>query len=86
MTVGNVPMVVLLDLSLLGRDEAEDFLRHLRSHWQATADHFIDDEPTGTCGAGTEGTCSETLPRPGTAYPHSADDPRCPMINRKPDR
>jgi CheY-like chemotaxis protein len=34
MTDGNIPVVLLLDLSLLGTNEAEDFLRHLRARWQ----------------------------------------------------
>src|SRR5260221_3028049 len=33
-TGGDVPVALLLDLSLLGANEAEDFLRHLRANWQ----------------------------------------------------
>ncbi|MGH2495917.1 MAG: hypothetical protein ACRDIV_14575 [Ktedonobacteraceae bacterium] len=36
MTDGDASVVMLLDLSLLGKNEAEDFLGHLRAHWQAT--------------------------------------------------
>lgn len=32
----DIPMVLLLDLSLLDTKEATDFLRHLRTHWQDT--------------------------------------------------
>jgi len=34
MTCGDVPMVLLLDLSLLGTNEAADFLYHLRTRWR----------------------------------------------------
>jgi DNA-binding response OmpR family regulator len=34
MTPGDDPMVLLLDLSLLGVTDAADFLRHLRARWQ----------------------------------------------------
>lgn len=34
MPSGDFPIVLLLDLSLLGASEAADFLRHLRTRWQ----------------------------------------------------
>ena len=34
MTGGDVPVALLLDLSLLGTKEATDILRHLRANWQ----------------------------------------------------
>ena len=34
MPSGDDPVVLLFDLSLLGANEAADFLRRLRAHWQ----------------------------------------------------
>ncbi len=35
-SLGDIPAVVLLDLSLLCTEQAEDFLSSLRAHWQET--------------------------------------------------